>query len=131
MRIIPLLVAALSLSNCVRARPRASPANTQWTEQTVRHCESLTDTAPEPRLREELVRLQLPDSAAAVELALRALGGRVMNPKASVRVYTRAPNGILIAFDLVGREARDAQGTRDGTATVYVSPGRCVTLLGW
>jgi hypothetical protein len=53
-------------------------------------------------------------------------------PKAFVTLYVRAPNGILIAFQLLGHQTReDAVNTRDGTATVYVSAGRCVTLLGW
>jgi hypothetical protein len=124
-----VLTAVLALSGCVRGHSTVSPTSAQWIDRTVLRCEATTATTTEARLREELRRLPLPDSAAAVELALDALGARGTYPNAVVEVYARAPNGILIAFDLVGR-ARTA-GTRDGTATVYVSPGHCVTLLGW
>ena len=129
VRRLSLLIVILALSGCARAHRTTSPTSAQWTERTVRRCEATTATTTEARLREELGRLPLPDSAAAVELALDALGERGTYPNAVVEVYARAPNGILIAFDLVGR-AR-TEGTRDGTATVYVSPGHCVTLLGW
>ena len=132
VRVLSVLTGSLALSSCVRAQSSVSPTSVHWTERTVQRCEAATATTPEARLREELTRLPLPDSVAAVELALGALGGRVTYPKAFVTAYTRAPNGILIAFDLVGRPTReDVEGTRDGTATVYVSPGHCVTLLGW
>lgn len=129
VRTLSILAAMLALSGCARAHSSASPVSTQWSDRTVRRCEATTATTTEARLRETLARLPLPDSAAAVELALDALGGRGTHPNAVVQVYSRAPNGILIAFDLVGR-AR-TEGTRDGTATVYVSPGHCVTYLGW
>ena len=113
--------------------PTIPPATKQWVDRTSpSRCNSLTASTSDGRLREELQRLPLPDSATAVELAVRALGGRGQYPKAFVTLYVRAPNGILIAFQLLGHQTReDAVNTRDGTATVYVSAGRCVTLLGW
>ena len=130
VRKLSALTAIVALSGCIRAHSTVSPTSVQWSERTaVRRCEATTATTTEARLREELTRLALPDSAAAVQLALEALGQRGTDPNATVRVYTRAPDGILIALDLVGRSR--TPGTRDGTATVYVSPGHCVTLLGW
>ena len=130
VRSLSALVAIVAVSGCSHAHSAASPTSVQWSEQTtVRRCEAMTGTTTEARLREELARSPLPDSAAAVALALEAVGQRAADSHAVVEVYTRAPNGILIAFDFVGR-AR-TEGTRDGTETVYVSPGHCVTLLGW
>ena len=124
--------AITSLAGPLAAQSPNPPSSAEWTEYTTRtRCEAPLDSSPEGRLRDELKRLQPLDSAAAVVLALRALGGRGAWPKAVVTAYSRYPEGILIQFDLTGRRTpEDFMNIRDGTATVYVNRARCVTLLG-
>ena len=135
-------VAVLALTLVPRAlaaqAPAAPPASQQaserWTTRATTEmlCLAPTDTTVRARLQAELRNVQVPDSTAAVNLALRALGGRAKNPRARITAYKRAPAGTLVAFDLFGRRSlRDSLSVRDGTATVYVHNSGCVTLLGW
>jgi hypothetical protein len=133
------LLALTLLPRAVAAQtPAAAPASEQaserWTTRptTQMLCLEPTDTTVHARLRAELRHVQFPDSTAAVDLALRALGGRAENPMARVTAYKRAPNGILVAFDLHGALSPEKRASiRDGSATVYVHNSGCVTLLGW
>ena len=116
------------------AAPASQQASERWTTRATTEmlCLASTDTTVRARLLAELRYAPMPDSTAAVDLALRALGGRAKNPRARVTAYKRAPAGILVAFDLFGRRSlRDSMSVRDGTATVYVHNSGCVTLLGW
>ena len=109
-------------------------ASERWTKRATTEmvCLAPTDTTLRARLQAELRNAPLPDSTAAVDLAVRALGGRAQYPRARVTAYMRAPAGILVAFDLVGvRSPQERMSVRDGTATVYVHNRGCVTLLGW
>jgi len=63
------------------------------------------------------------DSAAAVATARRALGA-YWHREMRVVSFFRSPNGVLLAL------GHDIPNMLDGTATVYVTPGSCVTLLG-
>ena len=135
---VALLALALLPRALAAQAPTAAPANEQaserWTTQgtTEVRCLAPTDTTVQSRLRAELRHAPLPDSAGAVDLALRSLGGRAQHPRTRVTAYIRAPAGILVAFDLVGlRSLRDSLSVRDATATVYVYSSGCVTLLGW
>ena len=137
-----LYVALLALTLLTRAvaaqtpaaAPASEPASERWTTRatTEVRCLEPTDTTVHARLQAELRHVQFPDSTAAVELALRALGGRAKNPMARVTAYKRAPNGIMVAVDLYGGLPPEKRASiRDGSATVYVYNSGCVTLLGW
>ena len=124
-----LLAIGLAVPSVGTAQAIPAAATEQWTRgMTESRCKTSGATL-EAQLQAELERRPLPDSAGAVELALEALGGRSVYPIARVTTYARAANGILIAIDLVG--STRTPEIRDGTATVYVHDGRCVTLLGW
>lgn len=130
-----IFLAALTIScpGNLPPRPAVSAVREQWTRGALeQRCEAFNATTIQDTLREELLRIPLPDSADAVALALRALDRAGPYSSARVTAFTRAPNGILIAFDLVSARTPEARAAiRDGTATVYVGPGRCVALLGW
>lgn len=64
------------------------------------------------------------DSAVVVAAARRALGA-YWHSEMRVESFFRGPNGVLLAL------GHDNPNLLDGTATVYVTPGPCITLLGW
>lgn len=132
-RLASVVAMVLGLPCSLAGQASSTPAPERWTSQTAeRRCIEPVAATEKERLKAELALLQPPDSAAAVDFALRALGGREAHSRARVTAYYRAPNGILIAFDLVGDEAGRARGeVRDGTITVYLQAARCVTILGW
>lgn len=68
--------------------------------------------------------LSWPDSASAVLAAKRALGSR-LTEYMDVGTLARTNDGILLQF----HDRRP--GVLDGSASVYVSMGPCVTILGW
>lgn len=65
-----------------------------------------------------------PDSAGAVAAARRALGDLV-DEHMRVDTLVRTADGVFLKFVDV------RPNVLDGSASVYVSPGPCVTLLGW
>jgi hypothetical protein len=68
--------------------------------------------------------LSWPDSASAVVVAKRALGSH-FTEQMDLGSLARTKDGILLQF----RDRRP--GVLDGSASVYVTIGPCVTLLGW
>lgn len=76
-----------------------------------------------PAVDTGLRRLSWPDSADAVAAAKRALGSGFAPPM-RVTTLARTSDGILLQF-------RSPPGVLDGSASVYVTMGPCVTLLGW
>ena len=131
-RSLPMLALLLALPCSLAAQDTARVAGERWTERTnPRRCLEPIAASDTTRLRWELVHLQPLDSAAAIAFALRAIGHRESDPPARVIAYYRAPNGILISFDFADAAARARGEVLDGTETVYVYDGRCVTILGW
>jgi phosphoribosylanthranilate isomerase len=74
----------------------------------------------------DLAVLQLhgDETPSTVAAARRALGAR-WHREMRVISFVRGANGVLLAL------GHDNPGILDGTATVYVAPGPCITLLGW
>jgi hypothetical protein len=68
--------------------------------------------------------LSWPDSTSAVTAAKRALGSH-FNEHMDLGTLARTRDGVLLQF----RDRR--AGIPDGSASVYVTIGPCVTLLGW
>ena len=97
----------------------AAPGMKWERQETLKVCEE--PIHPSPRGRE----IAWPDSANAVAAARRAFGPRVSGPHMVVRMLVRTPDGIFIKF------ADTTPNILDGTASVYVSIGPCVTYLGW
>jgi hypothetical protein len=65
-----------------------------------------------------------PDSTSAVAAAKRALGTH-FSDEMRLRTLARTSDGILLQF------GDPRPGVLDGSASVYVTIGPCVTLLGW
>ena len=69
--------------------------------------------------------LAFPDSTAAEAAARRLLGARLDTAHSRRRTVTQTGNGVFMQF------VDDRPGVVDGSASVYVSIGPCVTWLGW
>jgi hypothetical protein len=96
-------------------------------------CPRYVQHPSEADLRAELSRIRrlaAGDSALAVSIALEALGGPEAHPRARVTSYCHSQAGFLISFDLVNPEPGDSVQVRDGSRTMYVDHGGCVTALG-
>jgi hypothetical protein len=69
-------------------------------------------------------QIAFPDSASAVAAAFRALGSRA-NDHMKVRTLVKTGDGVFLQL------FTDTPRGLDGSASVYVAPGPCVTILGW
>ena len=110
--------AADQVTDTTTTVPGRPAAGMRWVEsQALRLCE-------EPSQSTEGRTVAWPDSTTAVAAARRALGARV-NVHTVVSTLTRTSDGVFIQF------TDSRAGVVDGSASVYVQPGPCVTLLGW
>ena len=103
------------------AFPSTAPGM-QWVREVVpRFCERPLDTAraAEPRI------VRWPDSADALAAARRLLGARASREPVIVKNLLRTSDGVFIKF------ADTSANVRDGSVSVYVTPGPCVAWLGW
>jgi hypothetical protein len=99
------------------ALPGQAAPGMKWVrEERLAFCERPANPA-------EQQSIARPDSAQAVAAARRMLAPRIAETPVSMVV--RTPDGILVHF------APRERNVLDGTATVYVTPGPCVTWLGW
>lgn len=98
----------------------ATDADTAW---ILRDSLSATFCEP-PKAGARSSEIPWPDSASAVAAARRLFSDRLAGAHVKVRTLARTPDGVFIQF-------ADDQASLDGTASVYVRPGLCVTWLGW
>lgn len=99
----------------------AAPVGRRWvTEAALKQC---AQTPNRPGMQP--VDLSLPDSTEAIALGRAFLGARDDSTVTRPTTIAFTTNGVLVQFD-------DTLTNRlDGSNSVYIDRGRCITYLGW